>query len=272
MSWSTPQRDGLCPLAQHQHQHHTPTASIGAFTCRSLSSRLHGLSSATAFAPIQVPQERWKGKRRLCPPLKAGVTLEALEAGISSLAQPKMSLATLGQDILCFLASTVVIIPVFKQLRISPVLGFLACGLVLKQLGLANDLEDLERLSELGVLFLLFEMGLELSLDRLKALAKYAFGLGTLQMIACTSAFSLFALPVGNGLGTFILEKVASATPNLVSIRTVDEAVVIGGALAMSSSAFVLQLLTERGEMPTRAGSATLGILLLQVGPKSWST
>ena len=175
-----------------------------------------------------------------------------------------MSLATLGQDVLCFLASTVVVIPVFKRLKISPVLGFLACGLLLKQLGLTKDLEDLERLSELGVLFLLFEMGLELSLDRLKALAKYAFGLGTLQMIVCTSAFSLFALPVGNGLGTNILEKVASAPASLVSIRTVDEAVVIGGALAMSSSAFVLQLLTERGEMPTRSGSATLGILLLQ--------
>jgi Kef-type K+ transport system membrane component KefB len=166
--------------------------------------------------------------------------------------------------VLCFLASTVVVIPVFKRLKISPVLGFLACGVLLSQLGLTRDLEDLERLSELGVLFLLFEMGLELSLDRLKALAKYAFGLGTLQMVACTLAFSMFALPVGNGLGTTILEKVASAPPSLVSIRSVDEAVVIGGALAMSSSAFVLQLLTERGEMPTRSGSATLGILLLQ--------
>jgi Kef-type K+ transport system membrane component KefB len=50
-----------------------------------------------------------------------------------------------------------------------------------------------------------------------------------------------------------------------VNIRTVDEAVVIGAALSLSSSAFVLQLLAEKGELPTRFGSATLGILLLQV-------
>ena len=68
-----------------------------------------------------------------------------------------------------------------QDLKVSPVIGFLATGVVLQQLGLINDREDMETLSELGVLFLLFEMGLELSLDRLKALAKYAFGMGSLQ-------------------------------------------------------------------------------------------
>ncbi|KAL6758236.1 Sodium/hydrogen exchanger family-domain-containing protein [Haematococcus lacustris] len=170
----------------------------------------------------------------------------------------------LGFDILTFLGSTVVVVPLFKKLKLSPVLGFLFSGVMLQQLGLIRDPKDMEALSELGVLFLLFEMGLELSLDRLKALAKYAFGLGTLQMIACTAIFSAFALPVGQGLGTRILEALAHASPSLVSIRSVDEAVVIGGALSLSSSAFVLQLLNERGEMPTRVGSATLGILLLQ--------
>lgn len=107
-------------------------------------------------------------------------------------------------------------------------------------------------------------MGLELSLDRLKALAKYAFGLGTLQMALCTLLFSLAALPVNHGIATQFLEQVAQAPASLVSIRTVDEAVVIGAALSMSSSAFVLQLLSERGEMTSKTGSATLGILLFQ--------
>jgi len=176
------------------------------------------------------------------------------------------------------------------------------------------------------VLFLLFEMGLELSLDRLKvcssrhvstdyrvilillqqrchdsfnnhsicrcsfhflnpywsgfhscitsssedmfclqALAKFAFGLGTLQMLLCTLAFTLFALPVGNGIGTQILVKIFHAPGGLAAIRTVDEAVVIGAALSLSSSAFVLQLLSENGELSSKFGSATLGILLLQV-------
>ena len=131
---------------------------------------------------------------------------------------------------------------------------------------LTKDREDLEALSELGVLFLLFEMGLELSIDRLKvqfrfthahpmhtpctkyagtatviqhvpsicnlqfshpfllqALAKYAFGMGTLQVIGCTGIFALCALPVGQGVATQVLEVVAGAPQSLVSIRTVDE-------------------------------------------------
>ena len=99
----------------------------------------------------------------------------------------------------------------------------------------------------------------------MQALAKYAFGLGTLQMVLCTLAFTLFALPVGNGIGTQILVKIFHAPSGLAAIRTVDEAVVIGAALSLSSSAFVLQLLSENGELASKFGSATLGILLLQV-------
>ncbi|GLC53047.1 hypothetical protein PLESTB_000702300 [Pleodorina starrii] len=173
-------------------------------------------------------------------------------------------LLPLGLDFLTFLSATVLVIPLFKSLKLSPVLGFLFSGVVLKQLGLFQDLQDTERLGELGVLFLLFEMGLELSLDRLKSLAKFAFGLGSLQVALCTGIFTAFALPVGHGLGTVFLEQIAHAPHRLVSIRTVDEAVVIGAALSMSSSAFVLQLLRERGELSTKFGNATLGVLLFQ--------
>ena len=173
-------------------------------------------------------------------------------------------LIPLGFDFLTFLAATVAVVPVCKTLKISPVLGFLGTGLVLQQLGLIKDREDMEQLSELGVLFLLFEMGLELSLDRLKSLAKYAFGMGSLQVLITGLVFVGFALPAGSSLGTKFLEVVCGAPPSLVSIRSFDEAVVIAAALSMSSSAFVLQLLSERGETPTRFGSATLGILLFQ--------
>lgn len=170
----------------------------------------------------------------------------------------------LGLDFLTFLATTVLVIPLFKSVKASPILGFLFSGVVLGQLGLFRNITEIEKLSQLGVLFLLFEMGLELSLDRLKALAKYAFGLGLLQMLFTTAAFTVFSLPVGHGIGTVILEQVFHAPSALAAIRSVDEAVVIGVALSLSSSAFVLQLLAERGELTTKFGSATLGILLAQ--------
>lgn len=84
-------------------------------------------------------------------------------------------------------------------------------------------------------------------------------------MALSTLAFTLIALPVGNGIGTQILVKIFHASPGLAAIRTVDEAIVIGAALSLSSSAFVLQLLAENGELSSKFGSATLGILLLQV-------
>jgi len=70
---------------------------------------------------------------------------------------------------------------------------------------------------------------------------------------------------VGNALGSNLLEGVLGASPGLVEIRSVLEAIVIGAGLSLSSSAFVLQLLAEKGDLPTRYGSATLGILLMQV-------
>ncbi|KAJ8764789.1 hypothetical protein K2173_009194 [Erythroxylum novogranatense] len=170
----------------------------------------------------------------------------------------------LGMDTLTFLAVTVVVVPMFKIIRASPILGFFFAGIVLNQLGFIRNLTDVKVLSEWGILFLLFEMGLELSLARLKALAKFAFGMGLTQVVLSTLAFTAFELPPNGAIGTKILEFLFHSRPDLVNIRSIDEAVVIGAALSLSSSAFVLQLLAERGELPTRFGSATLGILLLQ--------
>lgn len=170
----------------------------------------------------------------------------------------------LGLDTLTFLAVTVLVVPAFKIVKASPILGFFFAGVVLNQFGLIRNLTDVKVLSEWGILFLLFEMGLELSLARLKALAKFAFGMGLTQVVLCTLAFTAFELPPNGAIGTRILEFLFHSRSDLVNIRSIDEAIVIGAALSLSSSAFVLQLLAEKGELPTRFGSATLGILLLQ--------
>ncbi|KAL8060822.1 hypothetical protein ABFX02_02G050100 [Erythranthe guttata] len=170
----------------------------------------------------------------------------------------------LGLDTLTFLAVTVLVVPGFKMIKSSPILGFFFAGVVLNQLGLIRNITDVKVLSEWGILFLLFEMGLELSLARLKALAKFAFGLGLTQVLLSTLAFTAFELPPNGAIGTQILQFLFHSRSDLVNIRSIDEAVVIGAALSLSSSAFVLQLLAEKGELPTRFGSATLGILLLQ--------
>ncbi|KAK9942856.1 hypothetical protein M0R45_008501 [Rubus argutus] len=170
----------------------------------------------------------------------------------------------LGFDTLTFLGVTVMIVPAFKIIRASPILGFFFAGVVLNQFGLIRNLTDVKILSEWGILFLLFEMGLELSFSRLKALAKFAFGLGLTQVVLSTLAFTAFELPPNGAIGTKLLTFLFNSRPDLVNIRSIDEAVVIGAALSLSSSAFVLQLLAEKGELPTRFGSATLGVLLLQ--------
>ena len=174
------------------------------------------------------------------------------------------TIADLGLDGLTFLGAVVLVVPLFKSNKVSPVLGFLLAGVLCDQFGLFHDEDNVAKLAELGVLFLLFEQGLELSLDRLRALAKYAFGLGLLQIVASTAVFTAFELPVGNALGTQILTRFLGAAPELVDIRSLDEAIVIGAGLSLSSSAFVLQLLSERGELATPFGRATLGILLMQ--------
>ncbi|TXG54108.1 hypothetical protein EZV62_019364 [Acer yangbiense] len=147
----------------------------------------------------------------------------------------------LGLDTLTFLGVTVLVVPAFKIARASPILGFFFAGIVLNQFGVIRNLTDVKVLSEWGILFLLFEMGLELSLARLKALAKYAFGMGLTQVVLSTLAFTAFELPPNGAVGTKILEFLFHSRPDLVNIRSIDEAVVIGAALSLSSSAFVLQ-------------------------------
>lgn len=143
------------------------------------------------------------------------------------------------------LAATSLVIPIFRKLRLSPILGFLVAGVLLGPHGFRvfTDVEEITELADIGVLFLLFEMGLELSFDRLRKLRKYAFGMGTLQ-VGITSTIL--------GVGAYYMGA------------TVPEAAVVGTALSLSSSAFILQILAEKNERRSRAGLATFGVLLLQ--------
>jgi CPA2 family monovalent cation:H+ antiporter-2 len=148
-------------------------------------------------------------------------------------------------DALILLIVTSAVIPIFKSLNTSPILGFLLTGVMLGPNGLSwvSDVHMMHVLGELGIVFFLFEMGLELSLDRLKKMKKDVFGLGTSQFVLTTALFSSIAKVAG-------LSTAAAVT--------------IGGSLSLSSSAFVLQLLKDKGAMGTRYGKASFGILLLQ--------
>ena len=148
-------------------------------------------------------------------------------------------------DAILFLLAAVVIVPLFRQMRASPVIGYLVAGAVIGPHGFAfvREVEGTYSLAELGVVFLLFTIGLELSVERLKVMARYVFGLGSAQVAATTLLLGPAAALLGAGIG---------------------QAAVIGGALALSSTAFVLQLLSERGELPSRLGRVVLAVLLMQ--------
>jgi len=168
----------------------------------------------------------------------------------------------LGQDALIIFSIIITIVPLFNKINLSPILGFLGMGVILGPtgLGLLRDINDLDTLGELGIMFLLFEQGLELTVPRVQALSKYAFGLGLQQVVFSTIAFAIFPF-VG---GIKLLENVFKLPDNLIGITRVDEAVVIGATLALSSSAFVLKTLQEKGKLSEKFAKASLGILLLQ--------
>ena len=148
-------------------------------------------------------------------------------------------------DVLIFLLAAVVVVPAFRRLRTSPVLGYLAAGVLIGPHGLAviRDSESAHTLAEFGVVFLLFMIGLEFSVERLRSLGRYVFGLGALQVTVTGCLIGGVAWAFG---------------------ATEEAAIIIGGGLALSSTAFVLQLLIERGERATPFGNVSFAILLFQ--------
>ena len=161
------------------------------------------------------------------------------------------------KDAIVFLLAAGLIAPLFKAARLGAVLGFLIAGVVLGPYGLGrlaeawpalnwvtiSDPHAAEPFAELGVLFLLFILGLELSFQRLWALRRAVFGAGGLQAGVSAAAIAGACLAIG------------LAAP---------AAVVLGLALALSSTAIVMQILAEERRHATPTGRASLGVLLMQ--------
>lgn len=144
-----------------------------------------------------------------------------------------------------FFAAAVIVVPVFKRLGLGSVLGYLAAGAIIGPTGLAliGDVEAISHVAEFGVVLLLFVIGLEVQPQRLWTARGRVFGLGGLQVLSS-------AVVIG---GTAYLAGLAAT-----------ESVVVGLGLALSSTAFALQTLAERGELPTQHGRAAFAILLFQ--------
>jgi CPA2 family monovalent cation:H+ antiporter-2 len=158
---------------------------------------------------------------------------------------------------LIILAAAAIIIPVFHRLRLSPVLGFILVGIAVGPFGLAlladrlpllgaitlNRPESIAPIAELGISMMMFMIGLELSLERLRVMRRLVFGLGLSQFLLCSLAIGLIAVALG-------------APPLLAAVA--------GPALAMSSTAVVVQVLSHERRLGAPVGRASLAVLLLQ--------
>lgn len=161
------------------------------------------------------------------------------------------------REIIVFLVAAGLIVPLINRLRLSPIIGFLAVGMLIGPHGLGqftgtwpwlslvvfDDVETVRHVAEFGVVFLLFLIGLELSLDRLVRMRHLVFGLGAAQVVVTAAVIAAVAALFGNSTS-------ASA--------------VLGACLALSSTAIVMQLLIERQRFGSPTGQTSFAILLFQ--------
>ena len=148
-------------------------------------------------------------------------------------------------NLLIILASSLVVIALFRRLQLPPVLGYLSVGLLVGPTALdwVNDSPDLPDLAELGVVFLLFALGLEFSLPKMLKLRRVVFGLGSLQVLVSTAALGGLLYAFGMSANTAFL---------------------LGAGLSLSSTAIVSKELTSLGEIFSRHGQNAIGVLLFQ--------
>ncbi len=148
-------------------------------------------------------------------------------------------------DILILLTAAVIAVPLFQRLGLGGVLGFLVAGTLVGPwgLGLIVAVDEIRHLAELGVIFLLFIIGIELKPSRLWVMRHSVFGLGTAQVLTTGTAITLVALALG---------------------MPMRSALVVGFGLALSSTAFALQVLADKSELGTAYGRSAFAILLLQ--------
>ena len=149
-------------------------------------------------------------------------------------------------DIIILLAAAVIAVPLFQSLGLGAIPGFLVAGIVLgpSGLGYIENYDEIAHLAELGVVLLLFAIGIEINPSRLWKMKSLVLGLGTFQVL------------ITGGLITVIVHALLD-TSWKISLLT-------GVALALSSTAFVLQLLTERKLLYSEYGRPSVAILLLQ--------
>ncbi len=148
-------------------------------------------------------------------------------------------------EIVVLLLSAVLIVSVFRVLRLSPALGHLAAGTIIGPFGLAliSDVKTTSGIAEFGIIFLLFLIGLELSFERLRSIRKHVFGFGSAQVIITGGFFTILLMGFGG---------------------QAQAAIIIGCGLALSSTAIVLQVIAEQGEKSSQVGRLSLAILILQ--------
>jgi monovalent cation:H+ antiporter-2, CPA2 family len=160
-------------------------------------------------------------------------------------------------DALVVLGTAGIVVPIVSRLGFSPVLGYLGAGALLGPLGLGSlinsfpvlfwftvgDAKDVAGIAELGIVFLLFLIGLELSLHRLLTMRRLVFGLGGLQVLITTALLAGAATYVGWNL---------------------SEALILGASLSLSSTAIVLELLSRQGRLTSNVGRSSFAVLLLQ--------
>ena len=147
---------------------------------------------------------------------------------------------------LILLTATAIFVSLFKRLGLGSVLGFLAGGVILGPSGFAitEDVDELRHFTELGVVLFLFIIGLEMQPKRLWSMRRLLFGLGSLQV--------------------FLTGVVIGGYVYLVVGAKWQAALILGLGFALSSTAFVMQLLGESGESATEHGEASFAILLMQ--------
>lgn len=171
-------------------------------------------------------------------------------------AHTRAPMVTTLELVLLYLIAAVAGVVVCRTLRLPPMLGYLAVGVLIgpHALALARDSANVDYLAEFGVVFLMFAIGLEFNLPKLKSMRRLVFGLGLSQV-----AITMLVAVAGNALLASAYAVVGREWG--LSWRS---AVALGGALAMSSTAIVVKLMAERLELESEHGRRVMGVLLFQ--------
>ncbi len=154
---------------------------------------------------------------------------------------------------LLYLLAAVLGVVTCRLLKLPPMLGYLCVGVVIgpNALALSKNVEGVQHLGELGVVFLMFVIGLEFNLPKLRSMRKHVLGLGSLQVVLTML------------LGTAAMVLLNDRLPDLWDMDW-KAALTLSGAMAMSSTAIVVKLMVERLEMESEHGKRVMGVLLFQ--------